>query len=150
MSLVIKSTTMKTKKADNSKEMLRMLVTWIRVPYHLEATGQNNWTPPAPVSKSPKIECCVNEVKNGAADLLYLTRIGMNTSVCTTSECVGPRWSSPKRKSMSGATDARRSRGMLIFTCKALEVAFPVRYPRAKCPTANIVFSSVDEYDPEI
>lgn len=145
MSLVIKRTMMKTRKAEISTEMLRMLVTGIRVPYHREVMGQNSWMPPAPVNKSPNIECCIKEAKTGAADFLYFTRIGMNNSVCTTSEWVGPRWVIPRKKSTSGITDAKKSRGMLIFTCKTLEAAFPIRYPKAKCPTANMALSSVGE-----
>jgi hypothetical protein len=29
---------------------------------------------------------------------------------------------------------------MLILTFNSLEAAFPVRYPRATCPTANMMF----------
>jgi len=46
---------------------------------------------------------------------------------------------------MSEITEAKKSRGMLIFVLKSLDAAFLVRYPKTKCPTANTVFSSVDE-----
>lgn len=41
---------------------------------------------------------------------------------------------------MSGRSETRKSKGMLIFTFKSLEAVFPVRYPRATCPTANMTF----------
>jgi len=124
-----------------------MLVTQICVPYHCEDRGQNIW---APANRSPRIECCIKEAKTGAACFLYVSRIGMKTTVCTISEWVGPRCSSPRKRSMSGMMEAKKSKGMLIFTFKSLEVAFPVRYPRAMCPTANMMFSSVFELDPSI
>ena len=150
MSLVIQNIAMKTRKADHSKKMLTMLVTHICVPYHCEDRGQNICVPPAPVNKSPKIECCIREAKTGAARFLYASRIGMKTTVCTISEWVGPRCSSPSKKSMSGIMETKKSKGMLILALKSLEVAFPVRYPRAMCPTANMVFSSICQWDPDI
>jgi hypothetical protein len=39
-------------------------------------------------------------------------------------------------------TDAKNSSGMLMFSRRGFDVAFPVRYPEAKCPTAHIVVSS--------
>lgn len=52
-------------------------------------------------------------------------------------ECRGPRCTRPGiSRSMSGRTDAKNSRGRLRFTLSDLDVSFPVRYPRAKCPTA--------------
>ena len=74
----------------------------------------------------------------------------MKTIVCSMIEWVGPRCSSPRRKSMSGRRETRKSKGTLIFTSKSFEVAFPVRYPRATCPTANMMFSSVFEWDSDI
>jgi len=38
--------------------------------------------------------------------------------------------------------DARNSNGMLMFIRRGFDVAFPVRYPKAKCPMAHIVVSS--------
>jgi len=35
-------------------------------------------------------------------------------------------------------TEAKNNRGMFTFTFRSLDVAFPVRYPRARCPTANV------------
>ena len=46
MSPVIQSVAKKTRKADHSKEMLRMFVMQICVPYHCEVIGQNSWMPP--------------------------------------------------------------------------------------------------------
>jgi len=150
MSLVIQNIAMKARKAVHSKEMLRMLVTQICVPYHCEVMGQNICVPPAPVNRSPNSECCIKEAKTGAACFLYASKIGMKMTVCTMIEWVGPRCSSPRKKSTSGIIEAKKSKGMLIFTFKSLEVAFPARYPKATCPTANMMFSSVFEWDPSI
>lgn len=150
MSLVIQSTSMKTRKGGHSKAMLRMLVTHICVPYHCEVMGQNSWMPPTPANRSPSSECCIKEAKTGAACFLYNRKIGMKTAVCTIIECVGPRCSSPRRKSASGIMETKKSKGMLIFVSRSLEVAFPARYPRVTCPTANMMFSSVFEQDSHI
>jgi len=147
MSLVIQNSVMKTENAAHSKNMLMVLVTHICVPYHCEVIGQSIWTPPLPDDRSPKNECCIKETKTGAACLLYISKIGMKTIVCTMIEWVGPRCPSPMKKSMSGRIETRKSRATLIFTSKSFEAAFPVRYPSARCPTANIVSSSVGEWD---
>ena len=56
-------------------------------------------------------------------------------------ECVGPLCSRPGiSMSMSGITEATSSRGMFMSRFRSLDVAFPVRYPRARCPTANVGF----------
>jgi hypothetical protein len=83
--------------------------------------------------------------KDRSSRLSVFYQTGMNANVCATSEWVDPRWSSPRRKSMSEITEAKKSRGMLIFVLKSLDAAFLVRYPKTKCPTANTAFSSVDE-----
>jgi len=57
-------------------------------------------------------------------------------------ECVGPLCCKPGiSRSMSGMMEARKSRGMFTFTLRSLLVAFPVKYPNARCPTAYISFS---------
>jgi len=49
----------------------------------------------------------------------------------------GPRCTKPGINiSMSGKTDARNNNGKLILTSSDLAATFPVKYPRAKCPTA--------------
>jgi len=54
-------------------------------------------------------------------------------------EWVGPLCSRPGiKRSMSGMTEATNSRGMLTLTFRSLDVALPVMYPRARCPTANV------------
>ncbi len=58
-------------------------------------------------------------------------------------EWVGPLCSRPGiKRSMSGMTEATNSRGMLTLTFRSLDVAFPVMYPKARCPTANVCFPS--------
>lgn len=55
-----------------------------------------------------------------------------------TIECVGPRCSSPGIiRSMSGKRERSRTREMFMFTFRSFEESLPVRYPRARCPTAN-------------
>ena len=55
-------------------------------------------------------------------------------------ECVGPLCFSPGiNKSMSGIIESANSIGTFTFTCANFDVAFPERYPIAKCPTAYIV-----------
>lgn len=73
---------------------------------------------------------------------LYLMRAGIRKRVRRIIECVGPRCSSPGiRKSMSAITEAARSIGIFASKFRSLDAAFPVRYPKAKCPTANVEFS---------
>lgn len=48
-------------------------------------------------------------------------------------EWVGPRCSRPGiKRSMSGMIDATKRRGRFMFTLRSLDVAFPVRYPKAR------------------
>jgi len=59
-------------------------------------------------------------------------------------EWVGPRCCRAGiNRSMSGRVETTKSRGMLTLTFRSLDVAFPVRYPAAKCPTANVCCSSL-------
>ena len=43
------------------------------------------------------------------------------------------------RRSKSGRMEIRKSRGMFTLTLNSFDVAFPDKYPRARCPTANEV-----------
>jgi hypothetical protein len=43
---------------------------------------------------------------------------------------------------MSAMMEATNNRGMLALTFRSLDVAFPVMYPKAKWPTANVSFPS--------
>jgi hypothetical protein len=44
---------------------------------------------------------------------------------------------------MSDMTEATNNRGMFTLTFRSLDVAFPVMYPRARCPTANVCCPSL-------
>ncbi len=58
-------------------------------------------------------------------------------------EWVGPRCSRLGiNRSMSDMTEATNNRGMFTFMFRILDVALPVMYPRARCPTANVFCSS--------
>ena len=59
-------------------------------------------------------------------------------------EWVGPLCCKPGiSRSMSGMMEARKSRGRFTFTLRNLDVAFPVKYPSARCPTAYISLPAV-------
>ncbi len=65
--------------------------------------------------------------------------MGRKSRETTIREWVGPRCSRPGiNRSMSEMTEATNNRGMFTLTFRSLDVAFPVRYPRARCPTANV------------
>jgi len=52
---------------------------------------------------------------------------------------VGPRCVSPGiSRSMSGMIESANSKGTFTSTCASFDVAFPERYPMARCPTAYI------------
>jgi len=69
--------------------------------------------------------------------------MGMKSRQKTITECIGPRCSRPgTSRSMSGSTDMRNIKGMFMFTFRILDAVFPVRYPRARCPTAYMVVPS--------
>ena len=54
-------------------------------------------------------------------------------------ECVGPRCFSPGiNKSTSDMIESAKSNGTFTSAPVSLDVAFPDRYPIAKCPTAYI------------
>jgi len=59
-------------------------------------------------------------------------------------EWEGPRCSRPGiNRSMSGITEATNSRGMFTPTLKNLDAVLPDKYPKAKCPTANVCCPSL-------
>ena len=73
----------------------------------------------------------------------YLTKAGIRRKVRMIIECVGPLCSRPGiSMSMSEITEATSRRGIFMSRFRSLDVAFPVRYPKAKCPTANVGFPS--------
>ncbi len=75
---------------------------------------------------------------------LFLTsmKAGRKRKEKSIRECIGPRCCSPSiTMSISGRTEARKSNGMFVGTFRVLDVAFPDRYPRARCPTAYIISS---------
>ena len=58
-------------------------------------------------------------------------------------EWKGPLWSMKgTRRSKSGRMEIRNSRGMFTLTLNSFDVAFPDKYPRARCPTAYEVHHS--------
>ena len=58
-------------------------------------------------------------------------------------EWVGPRcFKLGIKRSTSDMIEAKNSRGRFTFTSKSLDDAFPVTYPKARCPTANVELSS--------
>jgi len=64
---------------------------------------------------------------------------GRSNAQKTIGEWVGPRCSKLGiSRSMSGRVEARNRRGMFAFTFRSFDEIFPERYPRAKCPTANM------------
>jgi hypothetical protein len=70
---------------------------------------------------------------------LYSVIIGTKIKAYRTIECIGPRCIKPgTRKSISGRIDARKISGTLTLAFRNLAVPFPLMYPRARCPTANI------------
>ncbi len=66
------------------------------------------------------------------------------SKVKVTMECVGPRCMNKlsfricRIKSISGRTEAASSRGKFSCVFSSLEAPFPVKYPSAKWPIANI------------
>lgn len=68
----------------------------------------------------------------------------MKSREMMTREWVGPRCSRPGiNRSMSDMTEATNNRGILTLTFTSLDVIFPVMYPKARCPTANVCFPSL-------
>ena len=65
--------------------------------------------------------------------------MGMKSKEMAMREWVGPRCFRPGiNRSMSGMIEATNNRGMFTFMFRSLDVALPVMYPRARCPTANV------------
>lgn len=88
-------------------------------------------------------ECWVRATKYGVAFFPYRMKMGTKMRMEMISEWVGPRCSKPGiSRSMSGKMEAKKRRGMLSSRLRILLEAFPVRYPKAKCPTAYVSFLS--------
>jgi len=65
--------------------------------------------------------------------------MGKKIMEMTIREWVGPRCSKPGiSMSMSDMMEATNSRGMFTLVSRSLDVAFPVMYPIARWPTANV------------
>jgi len=68
---------------------------------------------------------------------------GRNNTQREIREWVGPRWAKAvMSRSMSGKVEARNRRGMFAFTFRSFDEALPDRYPRARCPTENVICPS--------
>jgi len=81
--------------------------------------------------------CWITATKYGAAIFLKNKNMGKKRRQKSSIECRGPRCTKPGINiSMSGKTDAKNSKGRLTLTPSFLDVNFPVKYPKAKCPTA--------------
>ena len=68
-------------------------------------------------------------------------KAGRKSMLNNIAECNGPRWCRPGiSRSMSGSMDTKNNRGIFALVFRILDAVFPDRYPRARCPTAYIVF----------
>jgi len=84
-------------------------------------------------------ECWIKATKYGVALFPKRKKTGKKRRKRKIREWVNPRCSRPSiNRSMSGMTEATNNRGMFKFTFRSLDVAFPVMYPKARCPTANV------------
>jgi hypothetical protein len=84
-------------------------------------------------------EWLIRAVKQGNARFQYNRKRGIKNKDRTIKEWIGPRCLRlGTRKSMSGRMEARNNKGIFTFTLRILDDAFPHRYPRARCPTANM------------
>lgn len=84
-------------------------------------------------------------MRYGRALVPYNLKSGRNRRVKIMKEWVGPRCSIRFgiSRSMSGITEKRNRRGRFMFVLVSFDVAFPERYPRAKCPIEYVgCFSS--------
>jgi len=89
-------------------------------------------------------ECWIKAARYGNISLRQTTNNGRKIIVAVIIEWVGPRCSKKGSIiSISGATESVRIKGMFIFVFVASAVSLLRMYPRAKCPTANDLFSSV-------
>lgn len=79
-------------------------------------------------------------MRYGRARVPYNLKSGRNRRVKTMKEWVGPRCSIRLgiSRSISGITEKRNRRGMFTFVLVSFDMVFPERYPRARCPTANV------------
>ncbi len=78
-------------------------------------------------------------MKYGVAFFLHTMKMGKNSMEMMISEWVGPRCCRLGiSKSMSDMMEAANNKGMFTFAFRSLEVTFPVMYPRARWPTANV------------
>ena len=106
----------------------------IPTPYHSRVAGHNSCMPLPPlVRKSPKMECWITATKYGVALFLKRKKVGKERRERKMMEWVIPRCSSPGiNRSMSGMMEATNNRGMFKLTFRSLDVAFPVKYPKAR------------------
>jgi len=126
------------RKNVHSTRMLVRLVILIPTPYHSRVAGHNSCMP-SPVRKSPRIECWIKAMEYGVALFPRSEKAGNERSERKITEWVNPACSRlGMKRSMSGMTEATNNRGMFMLTFRSLHVAFPVKYPKAKCPTANV------------
>ncbi len=73
----------------------------------------------------------------------YKASIGIKVMNAIMIEWKGPRCSTNGiSMSMSGITESIKTRGMFTFVLVAFAVNMLRRYPKARCPTANDLFSS--------
>jgi hypothetical protein len=71
-------------------------------------------------------------------------KVGRKSREMISREWVGPRCSRMgTNKSMSDMLETTNNKGMFTLTFRSLDVALPVIYPTARCPTANVYYSSL-------
>jgi len=127
------------RKKIHSTRMLVRLVILIPIPYHSRVAGHNSCMPPLPIRKSPRMECWIKAIKYGVAFFPKRKKMGNERIEKKIKEWVNPRCSRPGiNRSMSGMTEARNNKGMFTLTFRSLDVTFAVKYPKARCPTANV------------
>ena len=87
--------------------------------------------------------CWVRAMKYGVALFPYSMKAGRKRRQKMIIECIGPRCCRPGiNRSTSGIMEARNNRGMFTFMFRILDVTFPDKYPKARCPTAYVSCSS--------
>ena len=92
---------------------------------------------------SPIAEWEVKAIRYGAAFLWYMAKMGMNTMSVMMREWVGPRClMNGIRRSISGRMESVRAKGMLSSVFNSFAEVLLKRYPGARWPTANDLFSS--------
>jgi len=76
--------------------------------------------------------------------LPYMANIGVKIMMAIMIEWKGPLcWTKGINMSMSGMTESMKTRGILSFVLVVCDVNLLKVYPKAKCPTANDLFSPV-------